>query len=85
MPMNREQLEERLAELPLYAYFFLESKDLVFTDRVRWICTNVCQMSGKTWACRRRWARWRKQGKMPVLSGVFDDLHSDPGGGYLRH
>lgn len=51
MPMNREQLEERLAELPLYAYFFLESKDLVFTDRVRWICTNVCQMSGKTWAC----------------------------------
>ena len=49
--MNRELLEEKLAELPLYIYDFIDPKDLEFSDRIRWICENECPMYGKSWAC----------------------------------
>lgn len=49
--MNQELLEEKLAELPLYIYDFLDSKELEFSDRIRWICEHECPMHGKTWAC----------------------------------
>ena len=49
--MNRELLEEKLAELPLYIYQFIEPKELEFSDRIRWICENECPMYGKSWAC----------------------------------
>ena len=48
---DREKLESRLAELPLLGYFFLDPKELEFSDRVRWICRQECPMYGKTWAC----------------------------------
>ena len=48
--MNFEHLEAKLSELPLYGYFFLKTRDLTFTERVRWICQHECQMYGKTWA-----------------------------------
>jgi predicted metal-binding protein len=44
-------LEERLGELPLYAYGFLKPEELEFSQRIRWICANECPMYGKTWAC----------------------------------
>ena len=49
--MNKELLEEKLAELPLYGYFFIDPKALEFSDRIRWICEHECPMYGKTWAC----------------------------------
>ena len=49
--MNRELLEEKLAELPLYIYDFLDPKELEFSSRIRWICENECPMYGKSWAC----------------------------------
>ena len=49
--MNRELLEEKLSELPLYIYDFLDPKDLEFSSRIRWICENECPMYGKSWAC----------------------------------
>ena len=49
--MNRELLKEKLAELPLYIYDFLDLKELEFTSRIRWICENECPMYGKSWAC----------------------------------
>ena len=49
--MDISKLEERLAELPLFGYFFLDPKDLEFTDRVRWVCQQECPRFGKTWAC----------------------------------
>ena len=49
--MNRDVLEERLAELPLYAYFFIDPKELEFSERIRYICKNECPMYGKSWAC----------------------------------
>ena len=49
--MNRELLEERLAELPLYVYADVAPAALEFTDRIRWICEHECPMYNKTWAC----------------------------------
>ena len=49
--MNRELLEEKLSELPLYIYDFVDPKELDFSSRIRWICENECPMYGKSWAC----------------------------------
>ena len=49
--MNRELLETKLAELPLYIYDFLDPRELEFSSRIRWICENECPMYGKSWAC----------------------------------
>ena len=49
--MNKERLEEKLRELPLYQYAFIKTDELTFTPRVRHICETECQMYGKSWAC----------------------------------
>ena len=49
--MNRELLEEKLAELPLYIYDFINISELEFNQRIRWICEHECPMYGKSWAC----------------------------------
>ena len=49
--MNREPLEEKLSELPLYIYDFIDPKELEFSSRIRWICENECPMYGRSWAC----------------------------------
>jgi len=49
--MNREWLEERLAELPLLQYEFFSPAELEFSERIRYVCENECPMYGKSWAC----------------------------------
>ena len=49
--MNRELLEEKLAQLPLYIYDFIDPSELEFNSRIRWICQHECPMYGKSWAC----------------------------------
>ena len=49
--MNRELLEEKLSELPLYIYDFIDPRELEFNDRIRWICEHECPMYGRSWAC----------------------------------
>ena len=49
--IDRKTLEQQLAALPLYAYFFIDPKDLEFSERIRWICEHECPMYGKSWAC----------------------------------
>ena len=49
--MDVEKLEELLAELPLYDYFFIDPKELEFSQRIRWICEHECPMYGRSWAC----------------------------------
>jgi len=49
--MDLERLEEQLAQLPLYVYFYIDPKTLEFSHRIRWICQNECPMYGKSWAC----------------------------------
>ena len=49
--MNKELLEEKLAELPLFIHDWIDPKELEYSERIRWICENECPMYGKTWAC----------------------------------
>ncbi len=49
--IDTEKLERALSELPLFAYFFIDPRELEFSQRIRWICENECPMYGKTWAC----------------------------------
>ena len=49
--LNKELLEQQLAELPVFQYAFMKSEELVFTDRVRHICKEECSMYATTWAC----------------------------------
>ena len=49
--MDVQILEERLAELPLLGWFFIDPRAIEFSDRVRWVCRQECPMYGKTWAC----------------------------------
>ncbi len=49
--MNRELLEEKLLELPLFLYDFVAPQELEFSDRIRYICEHDCPMYGSSWAC----------------------------------
>lgn len=49
--LNKELLENQLAQFPLFAYGFVDPKTLDFTQRVRYICQSQCPMYGKSWAC----------------------------------
>ena len=49
--IDYEKLEAQLSQLPLYVYFFIDPKQLEFSQRIRWICEHECPMYGKTWAC----------------------------------
>ena len=49
--MDREWLEAKLAEFPLYAYEFITTDELVFSERVRYVCEHECPMYNTNWAC----------------------------------
>ena len=49
--MDRQKLEGQLAELPLYQYAFFQTDELLFSERVRYICRMECPMYDTTWAC----------------------------------
>ena len=49
--MNKELLTEKLAELPLYTFDFIDPAKLEFSDRIRWICQHECPMYDHSWAC----------------------------------
>ena len=47
--MDKELLEQRLLELPLYTYFYVAPAQLEFSDRIRYICKTECPRYGKSW------------------------------------
>ena len=49
--MDEKKLEARLSGLPICQYAFIDTAELVFTERVRYICRTECPMYGKSWAC----------------------------------
>ena len=49
--LNREILEQQLAQLPLFSYGYIDPKSLDFNQRVRYICQSECPMYGKSGAC----------------------------------
>ncbi len=48
---TREIIEERLADLPVVQYAWLEADELTFSERVRKICRDECPRYGTSWAC----------------------------------
>ena len=36
--MDKARIEQQLLELPLFQYDWMETSELVFSERVRWIC-----------------------------------------------
>lgn len=48
---KREELEARIAELPLLEYGFLKTDQVEFLDRVRTVCREECPQYGTSWAC----------------------------------
>ena len=49
--MNREAIEVQLTELPIVQYQWIDSDELLFTERIRYICETECPMYNTTWAC----------------------------------
>ena len=48
---DQNTLEQQLAQLPVYAYAYIDPKTLDFSQRIRYICKTECPMYDKTWAC----------------------------------
>ena len=48
---KKAEIEEQLAGLPIVQYEFLKPEQIVFSDRVRYVCETECPRSGTTWAC----------------------------------
>ncbi len=51
MTVNRTLLEQKLAELPLFQYEFIDPQELTFSERIRQVCRQECPMYNTTWAC----------------------------------
>lgn len=49
--IQEERIEEIAAEYPLCQYGFLDTKELVFSEQVRYICKTECPRYGKSWSC----------------------------------
>jgi predicted metal-binding protein len=49
--MDIARLEEGLRALPLCQYDFIDTSELVFSERIRAVCEQECPMYGKSWAC----------------------------------
>lgn len=48
---NIAGLEEFIAQYPVFEYRIINTKELNFSPRVRFICENECERYGTTWAC----------------------------------
>ena len=49
--LDKETFEQRLAELPLFQYEFINPGELTFSDRIRTVCELECPMYNTSWAC----------------------------------
>jgi predicted metal-binding protein len=47
----KERVEEFIYEYPVCEFYFLTPDDLIFSDKVRYICEHECTHYGKSWAC----------------------------------
>lgn len=51
MPPPDQQIESIVAKYPVYQYGFLDINEIVFSDKVRYICETQCKRYHTTWAC----------------------------------
>lgn len=46
-----DKIESMLAEYPICQYGFLKSEEIIFSEKVRYICKTECGRFGKSWSC----------------------------------
>lgn len=51
MADSKEIIEGFINEYPVCEYYFLKHDDLVFSEKVRYICEHECNHYNKSWAC----------------------------------
>lgn len=76
------EIEEILAGFPVCQYGFLNPEEILFSDRVRYICQSQCGRYGKSWscppavgevgACRQRCLKYEKVLVFTTLAEVND-------------
>ena len=49
--MDYAKLEAALSAYPLCQYEFIDTSELLFSERIRYVCEHECPMYGKSWAC----------------------------------
>ena len=49
--MDFARIELLLLEMPFFQYDWMDTSELFFSERVRWICQTQCPMYNTTWAC----------------------------------
>lgn len=49
--MNRERLEQQIAEYPICEYAYADIDELSFLQQVRYICETECPQYGRSWSC----------------------------------
>jgi predicted metal-binding protein len=47
----KEIVEEFIYDYPVCEFYYLTPDDLIFSDKVRFICEQECAHYGKSWAC----------------------------------
>lgn len=47
----KSEIEEKLLELPIVQFEWLETEDIVFSEDARYICRTECPRYGKSWSC----------------------------------
>lgn len=47
----KNQIEEKILELPIVQFDWLQPEDLVFAEEARYICQTECPRYGKSWSC----------------------------------
>ena len=45
------QIEEQVAQFPLFGYGYLPTAEVAFSERVRYICETECPQYGRSWSC----------------------------------
>ena len=49
--MDKAYIEEKMTELPIVQYDWISTDELLFSERIRYICETECPMYNSTWAC----------------------------------
>lgn len=47
----QEIIEEFIYDYPILEFYYLNREELIFSDKVRYICEHECNHYGKSWAC----------------------------------
>ncbi|MCC8068038.1 MAG: DUF2284 domain-containing protein [Clostridiales bacterium] len=48
---NKEKIESIILQYPICEYYFGTEKELIFSDKVWYICEQDCERYGHSWAC----------------------------------